>query len=254
MAYLAAVAVPRGKRTVRARPEHGVMRNRLHDIMAIHATVLCMADAARGIILHGKPAMPFGPCHIMTGRRNPWIHIYMASDTLLPRRMGFLAYSQHIATLQHRHSVQIFVQQVFMAVRALTCKGFSVYENIPGRYFVYLVRGIRFFGFRQRKNSQLFFLMAHSAGFSGNLFRLRLVMAVEAGFVRNGAERGLSRFTVAFIATHFIFGYMKIVTEAQLVFLFFLASGQQDKEYSHRRELDYAIHFHSRTSNDVRIR
>jgi len=106
-------------------------------------------------------------------------------------------------------------------------------------------------GFPVLEIRKLFFLMANTTGFRIYFFGFRFIVAIEACVVAHHIKRWFTQFAMAFVATHFIIRDVEVVAEFQTIF-FLVASGQKQYDRAHQNIFNYTVHFHSRTSNDVR--
>ena len=133
MAHHATVAVPRGNNTMRASPEHIVVRSRLGDTVARRAGLFRVAYAAGGIFLATEQTVAFGPRHIVAGGRLGTIHIDVARQAFLPGSMCVVADSNDIAALQLRHIDHLFGHDGGMAFLAFSSQGVCVDKDVAAR-------------------------------------------------------------------------------------------------------------------------
>ena len=176
-----------------------------------------MANAAGGIGLYAQLAVPLHPGQIMAGRFNIPIHINVAGLAILSGGMGFIADLHNVIALQFWHRGKILIKYGSVAFLTLVRHRLCVDKDIP------LLPGFRLPLVELR---QELFLMAVPTGVHAHLVRFRFVVAVDAGFMRDGIERCFAKIAMALAAIHFIFRHMEIVAELQLIF-FLVASGKQ---------------------------
>jgi hypothetical protein len=175
-----------------------------------------VANAAGCIGLYAQLTVTLLPGLVMTGRSLIAVHVDMAVFTILRRPVRVLADPHNLFLREPGRHGQVFIKQGCMTIAALVRHGIGMNKDVP------LPLRCRLPFLQVGKE---LFLVAIAACFQAHLFRFHLVVAVDAGFVRNSFERG---FAMTVAAIHSVFGDMEVVAEIQLNVLLF-ASGKQQR-------------------------